>query len=850
MNIVIVADRALLPIDTSQLSRKLREAAAAKSGKDDVPAHACVCRLIGPEYVGTLALSDQDIVIVDGSVLDGLALSSLADTCRAAGAILVPATSLPLLRSDTPDVAYLSPSDEEVLRLARERRLRVLDLFDYALAWYERESEENRSAYLCAVKGGWRLTSRASAMITRFVARWLIRRYLDHATVGERLYGAAMYPELWDKKTADGDMAHAQRIGLNAMRIGEFIWSRIEPAEGQYDMAYLENLIKRYRDHGLKVILSVPTATPPRWFTLHYPDSVIVTADGTRMHHGSRQHVCTNDPHLRRAAYRLAHRIGKVAEKYRDTVVAIQLDNELKCHVDECFCDTCRRRWPQWLQTRYGTIGALNEAWGTNVFSEHYDSFADVVLPEPTPFAHNSSLDYAFRTFTADTVNEFAFGLAQTLIDVTSVPLTHNTSTNFNLRNYGLFDQLDVVGFDTYPNSLTPWMFPMNLALWRNLIPDADFMLMETCASHVGYTGNYALPHPKGFLTTEVFVGYASGLRSFLYWLYRGQRVGVEQPHSAIVTAAGTPDLGYDEVVGSAQMVRRMEPRLAATHVVRSSVAMVYSDEARRSFLVESGGIYNFKQMVTDFYHALSARGVDPELVPENADFSRYRCVIVPFVHGMSDELIDRCQAYVKAGGKLILGPMTGDRTTEMTWNVEDGNGLGRLGSWLGLRNIVQYRSDDPRTRAEVTTQDGRTDALAGLVTLFDADQTPDYLRVTSSIAGDRTAVGLHDGTVYIGGIPDPSGADTSAFWDEIVSHEILPYDADAAFLHYGGAVQAFRRDDDDHHADFYIANMAGAPADIILRHEAVDEDGAAIPAGTLRLGAFECRVLRFSAAH
>lgn len=93
------------------------------------------------------------------------------------------------------------------------------------------------------------------------------------------------------------------------------------------------------------------------------------------MQHGSRQHVCTNNPDYRRKAYQLTRRIGEVASRYPN-VVAIQLDNEFKCHVDMCFCETCRRLWPQWLQSKYGDIEALNAAWGTSIWSERYDSFA------------------------------------------------------------------------------------------------------------------------------------------------------------------------------------------------------------------------------------------------------------------------------------------------------------------------------------------------------------------------------------------------------------------------------------------------------------------------------------------
>ncbi|MGG4030465.1 beta-galactosidase [Bacillus subtilis] len=51
-------------------------------------------------------------------------------------------------------------------------------------------------------------------------------------------------------------------------------------------------------------------------------------------------------------------------------LIGWQLDNEFKCHVAECMCETCLRLWHDWLKNRYGVIERLNEAWGTDVWSE------------------------------------------------------------------------------------------------------------------------------------------------------------------------------------------------------------------------------------------------------------------------------------------------------------------------------------------------------------------------------------------------------------------------------------------------------------------------------------------------
>lgn len=441
-----------------------------------------------------------------------------------------------------------------------------------------------------------------------YIANWLYRKYFKKDN-NLFMYGASLYPEIWSDEVNKEDIKNLSGIGLNTVRIGEFFWSKLEPEEGYYQMDYLRNLLSRLRTANIKVILGIPSPTPPRWFTVHYPEARIINKDGQIDDHGSRQHVCTNSFIFRRKVYALTYRIAEVVSEYAN-VVAIQIDNEFKCHVDQCFCENCRNLWHRWLKEKYGKINNLNKAWGTDIWSETYSSFDSVVMPTQTPFVHNAGLQNAFSRFTADTLNDFASGIIQILIAKTRVILTHNTSMNFNLYNYELFNQLDIVGYDTYPRYNEYWNFPINLDLWRNLKDNTNFYLLETCASHVGYIGNYVPPYPPKYLLIEIFLGYAAGLKALLFWPYRAQPSGVEQTHGAVVTQAGTPDLGYDDVVRGSQILTKLKPILQHTHVKKSKVAIIYSDDTKLYMNVESGGVYRYRPTFTEFYEAITRRGI------------------------------------------------------------------------------------------------------------------------------------------------------------------------------------------------------------------------------------------------
>ena len=82
----------------------------------------------------------------------------------------------------------------------------------------------------------------------------------------ENVYlGAAYYPELWDSQEQEKDIARMKEMGLNAVRIGEFAWDRMEPREGEFDFGWLKDIVEKLYNSGISAILCTPSATPPRW---------------------------------------------------------------------------------------------------------------------------------------------------------------------------------------------------------------------------------------------------------------------------------------------------------------------------------------------------------------------------------------------------------------------------------------------------------------------------------------------------------------------------------------------------------------------------------------------------------
>lgn len=506
-------------------------------------------------------------------------------------------------------------------------------------------------------------------------------------------YGAALYPELWDSKTVETDIKHMKNLGINLVRIGEFVWSTLEPELDAFDMSILTNTIELLQRYDIDVIVCTPTPTPPIWMTHKHTERLHHTADQTPQSHGSRQHICTNNLFFRERAAIITEKIALAVNSFSN-VIAIQLDNEFKCHVGPCYCSSCKEMWHKWLEKEYQTIENLNQAWGTTIWSQAYLRFDQVVQPTPTPFLHNSSLLRAYNQFSMEKISGFAGEQADKIRVITTIPITHNTGLLFDLDNEALAEHLDFISFDTYTPASNFAGFMMNNDRWAYIKNNTrKYMLLETSTSYVGHLNAYGKMHQKGYVPAEAFATYASGAEAFCYWLFRGQRTGCEQPHGSVVSSWGEPTIGYPSVVETANLLDKIDPLLQTSEPIEPKIAILYSDRARSFYMSEPGEDYNYKQLVNEFYQHFIDIGIERKLVPEGHQLDRCDVLFSPFVRYLSDDLLTRVTSFVENGGVWVVGPMAGDRTKEHTWHTT--GGLGKLGDLAGVENIMQFPATD-----------------------------------------------------------------------------------------------------------------------------------------------------------
>ena len=219
--------------------------------------------------------------------------------------------------------------------------------------------------------------------------------------------GVCYYPEHWPEAWWAEDARQMVEVGIAYVRLAEFAWSRIEPSPGQFEWAWLDSAIDILHSAGLKVVMCTPTATPPKWLVDADPDMLAVDANGSTRGFGSRRHYCFSSKAYRAQSVRIT---TAVAQRYGNhpAVVAWQTDNEYGCHMTVMsYSLAARAEFRVWLARRYGSVAALNQAWGTVFWSQEYCSFDEVDAPVGAVTEANPAHRLDYRRFASDEVVAF-----------------------------------------------------------------------------------------------------------------------------------------------------------------------------------------------------------------------------------------------------------------------------------------------------------------------------------------------------------------------------------------------------------------------------------------------------------
>jgi len=526
----------------------------------------------------------------------------------------------------------------------------------------------------------------ANAVITFLIASTMVG--VASGQPAPPYVGVSYYPEVAAGQITN-DIALMRNLGVNLVRFGEFAWSRMETNDGEFNFAWLQAAVKQFSDAGIAIELCTPTAAPPAWLSTAHPDILRVNASGLPLEHGGRRQYCPNSPAYQAYAVRIAEKMGEEFGN-ESALVAWQIDNEFW---GDCYCTNCEKAFHVWLKNHFGTIENLNAAWLTVVWSQEYQSFDQVPLPNPQRASHHPALVAAYRHFLSDSYAVFCDAQAKALRRHTKKGLTTNahnpTVQQINLVD--LFRDLDLVGTDLYagPNDLlryafeADWMRPLKKPFW----------LAETAVTHSGGTsasgGNDYANYP-GALRAKMWLTYALGGDAVSFWLWRAQWAGQELEHGSLIYSWGDECANTPEIRHVAAELKTNAVWLRATQPAPAKVALTYGIPSQWQFNVSSiAADFNYYGAITAFFRMLAGSGVALDVIMPGASMGGYQTVFSPYFPALDPATLTAMKSYVERGGTWVLGPLSACRTTEATGHRDACYGA-EFEQWLGIH--VRHR--------------------------------------------------------------------------------------------------------------------------------------------------------------
>jgi len=495
--------------------------------------------------------------------------------------------------------------------------------------------------------------------------------------------GVYYYPEAWPSNQWARDIAHIKQLGMEFVHMGEFAWAFMEPDEGQFTFDWLETNVRLCAEQGLKVVLCTPTPTPPVWLVQKHPQVLMVDARGRHMAHGSREQACWSVEFYRQYVEKIVTELGRRFGN-DPRVWGWQIDNELSHYgKDYCYCDSCQAKFRAWLKNKYGTIQNLNRDWGNAFWSQMYQEFYQVRIPNQDELVQqvnpHALLDFQ-RWFAEEAADYLRF---QADLLRRHCGRKQWVTSNFMSTHGAVYPplsgkDLDIITWTLYPvhGNLGDGPLGFRLGTAAEMSFMHDFTrningfegLMELQPGQVNWGDVNPQPYP-GAVYLWIMRAFGAGANLVCTYRYRQPLSGGELYHYGLVGPDGvTPSTGgqqYSRAMRDIAGLRRhyqagaKEP---AAYAARRT-ALLYHVENRWDIDNHKQTTrWDTKEHLLKYYRALKRLGCPVEVVTEDKDFAKYPFLVAPAYQLIDSNLVARWTRYAENGGRLILTCRTGQK--------------------------------------------------------------------------------------------------------------------------------------------------------------------------------------------
>ena len=485
-------------------------------------------------------------------------------------------------------------------------------------------------------------------------------------------YGVSYYPEYKSPEELEHDIKLLIASNINTVRMGEFAWCRMEPREGEYQFDWLEDVVERLGEAGIRSIICTPTACPPSWLVYRYPEVLYVDNRGEKRPFGGRRFYCYSNPTYREYSRKIAKEIGERFGR-NPYVSGFQIDNEPAQEASgRCHCPVCQKKFSGWLKEKYQTIEEYNRRSGNIFWGQEYENFEQIKPPVNTievsahqslpVYFENPTLRLEFERFSSDSQIEYQNIQADILHAYSDYPVTTNgtgLATN-SINYYESTKNLDCYGFDYYPGLRDAAVDSFPYAFARGVKEGAPFWVMEFMSGGGHRFGGSGRVQPNpGALKQAVLQSFAHGADMMLHFQFRTFPFGAEQLNYAIVDMDGIPRRRYYEMQDTAKLLRQLEPLEKAEFANRAAICVDYDTNWALRIKPVNDPEFKYLDYAGRLYRLLGEQGYNADVIGYDGDFSQYKLLVLPAAFITTKGMQQKLRQYVKDGGVLLATFLT-----------------------------------------------------------------------------------------------------------------------------------------------------------------------------------------------
>lgn len=539
-----------------------------------------------------------------------------------------------------------------------------------------------------------------------FLMVFLVAGFAASAQDGNRFFpenklvttGIYYYPEQWDKSQWERDIKKIASMGFEFVHLAEFAWYKMEPQEGKYDFAWLDEVVELCRKNNLKVLMCTPSATTPVWMRIKYPETFIMDGHYIRGENGTRGLGSIADAKYKlfveKIVTEMARRYGK-----NKNIVGWQLDNEPGANPDYSPASQIALR--EWLKNKYKNINALNAAWGNAFWSQWFNDFSQVIIPNTNLvgwWGNNPHALLDFKRYTADLQAGFLDLQAELLKKYISND--QYITTNYTAICTGSdplrTKKLDFATYTAYPNGGSDNLGELGFRLGngKTVLFAADYYksiggvsgVLEMQPGPVNW-GSYNPLLLPGTVRMWLYHSFAAGGKIACSYRFRQVLYSAEQYHSGVIKTDGvTPSPGGEEYMQFNEEIKKLRELYKPNQTMPSSLvnrrtAIVWNLENYWTIERQKQTYqWNTWDYPVKFLEIAKSFGAPVDVVDEKTDLSKYKVVIVPAYEMVDAAVVKKWNNYVSNGGHLILTCRTGTKDRQgHFWEAETAEPISKL---------------------------------------------------------------------------------------------------------------------------------------------------------------------------